>query len=100
MTIFGKGYSLEIKDKAITMNPYEFQQTTIEIGGQQVIINKLFGPMVFMDLRISPDHKDCCWIIERYTIFYKTDGSDDSRWVEWCRIPGQFEWEFFQKNEE
>lgn len=76
------------------------EDKVIEIGGERVIVNKLFGPTVFMDIRITPDVKSCCWIIDRLTILPCPDPDSPhdtpqwQKWVEWCRIPAQFEWEF------
>lgn len=57
----------------------------IHVGnGQQLKIIKMFGPSIFLDIRVTSagDH----WLIERE--FPK------SGWVEWCRIPAQLEEDF------
>jgi len=46
-------------------------------------INKMFGPTIFCDIRITPDTESVMWIIERQNI--KT-----GEWSEVCRIAGQF----------
>lgn len=73
----------------------------IEIAsGQSVVIDKLFGSTVFMDLRITANLQRCCWVIERMTILpcpdpaYPKDSDQYPTWVEWCTIPAQFDWEF------
>ena len=59
----------------------------IEIGtGDRVTIDKLFGPTIFADLRITADF-DRGWIIERLWI-------ESGEFVEWCTIPNQIEREF------
>lgn len=75
------------------------EEVTIEIESQKVIIQKLYGIQSFFNLRIYPDVKNCLWVIERETLLPRMDpDSPDSLqqriWVEWCRIPGQFAWEF------
>jgi len=58
----------------------------IEIGsGDRVTIEKLFGPTVFADLRITADYERGCWVIERQWI---------GEFIEWCTIPNQIEQEF------
>lgn len=60
----------------------------LEVGdGDYVIIDKLFGPTVFADLRITADSKRGCWVIERAWI-----ASDE--FIEWCTIPCQIQQEF------
>ena len=78
---------------------YDRKGNVVDASIDPVIVSKLFGPTVFKDLRITADRKECCWIIERLTILPRPDPDDpntiqDERWVEWCRIPGQFKWEF------
>lgn len=74
------------------------EEIKIEIGIHSVVIEKLFGPMIFMDLKITPVPADCSWKIERLTLM--PTGNDqqphEPTWIEFCRIPGQFEWEFLK----
>jgi len=64
------------------------EEHKIEIGsGDSVIIDKLFGPTVFADLKITADYTRGCWVIERMWI-------KDGKWIEWCTIPSQIEQEF------
>lgn len=79
----------------------DFEEVKVEIGShQRVEIDKLFGSMIFMGLRITPSPERCEWIIERQTMLPCPDPEDKqftdcwNTWVEWCRIPGQFDWEF------
>lgn len=51
-------------------------------GYVPVVLSKMFGPLIFADLRIRAEHKTCEWIIERQN--YQT-----LEWVEFTRIPGQ-----------
>ena len=61
---------------------------TIECcGDNPVIIDKFFGPQIFAPLRITADTKTNEWIIEREII-------KDSKYIEWARIPGQYNEEF------
>ena len=62
-------------------------QHNIEIGSFDVVtIDKLFGPTIFADLRITADPKRG-WVIEREWI-------DKGQFVEWCVIPAQIDLEF------
>jgi hypothetical protein len=56
-----------IESKKETYTPKYDSEVVIELAGQSVILDKLFGPMIFHNLRITPDPKDCCWVIERET---------------------------------
>lgn len=59
----------------------------IEIGSFDTLtIDKLFGPTIFADLRITADINRG-WIIEREWI-------EKGKFVEWCVIPAQIEQEF------
>lgn len=57
----------------------------VECGSDDVILlNKLFGPMGFADLRIKADVSRGGWVIERQRM-------RDGAWFEWAFIPGQLE---------
>lgn len=60
---------------------------TIEIGSKdKVVIDKLFGPTVFANLRITAD-LERGWVIEREWI-------EKGQFIEWCVIPAQIDKEF------
>lgn len=59
---------------------------TVEIGYQPVVITKLYGPLIFADLRITPDPAANEWVIEREWI-------ESGEFLPWCRIPGQIKQE-------
>jgi len=60
-------------------------ETIIEMGsGQSIVLDKLYGPTVFANLRITADAEKG-WVIER-------ELGDD--WVEWCVIPAQLPQDF------
>jgi len=60
---------------------------SVEIGiDEQIIIDKMYGPRIFADIRITPN-LDRGWVIERQWI-------STGEWIEWCTIPGQFNEEF------
>lgn len=64
----------------------------IEIGsGDRVTIDKLFGPTIFANLRITADIDRGCWVIERDWI--------SGGFIEWCTIPNQIEEEFKEKDD-
>ena len=56
-------------------------------GYVPVVLSKMYGPLIFADIRIRADSETCEWIIERENI--KT-----MEWVEVIRIPGQVAVEF------
>lgn len=62
------------------------EEKTLEIGSNQsVIIDKLFGPTVFAELRITPNVERGEWVIERQRV-----GADFKiEWVEWATVPAQ-----------
>jgi hypothetical protein len=61
-------------------------KATIEIGsGQPVEIDKMYGPLIFANLRITADADSGDWIIERMC---------GDEWNEYARIPGQLEEDF------
>jgi hypothetical protein len=76
------------------------EEIKIEIGYQSVVIDKLFGSKIFMNLRITPIIEDCSWKIERLTLIPTSNDEQthESTWIEFCRIPGQFEWEFLKND--
>jgi len=52
-----------------------------------VILDKVFGPLIFANLRIRANFDSCEWIIERERI-------SDGEFIEVHRIPGQLREEF------
>lgn len=66
---------------------FKEDKNTIEMGSHEtLIIDKLYGPTVFAELRITPDASRG-WVIER-------QWASDSEWIEWCVIPAQIDQEF------
>ena len=58
----------------------------VEIGSNHtVIIEKLFGPLIFCDLRITPDINEGEWVVERQRI----DGNNETTWEEMSRFDCQ-----------
>lgn len=78
-----KKYSL----KPVESIPIPEKEIRVEVGYQSVIIDKMFGPQIFANLKITADPNSNTWLIERQKI-------DDGEWVEWVRIPGQLDIEF------
>lgn len=74
--------------------PSDIKTVNIEIGYQQVILEKNFGSLVFHDLRIHADPSDGTWVIERSMGFQHENDDTFDQWVEWVRIPGQLEQDF------
>ena len=70
----------------ILMREEEFEDINVHVGiMNRVRIEKLFGPMAMLDIRISIDYETVAWIIERQD----TAGV----WTEVARIDGNFELE-------
>lgn len=53
-------------------------------GYVPVVLSKMYGPLIFADIRIRADPETCQWIIERENI-------NTMEWEEVIRIPGQKE---------
>ena len=63
------------------------EKNTIEIGSNDTItIDKMFGPTIFANIRITADCERG-WVIEREWI-------ENGKWIEWCVIPAQIDEEF------
>lgn len=63
-------------------------EADIQIGSTgKLTINKLYGPLIFWDIRVSCDIDSCEWVIERSM-------GPDGAWKEWCRVPGQLDEDF------
>lgn len=61
---------------------------TVEISSNDsVIIEKMFGPHIFTNLRITADTTRGCWVIER-------QWASTSKYIEWITIPDQIDAEF------
>lgn len=56
-------------------------------GDAPVVIDKMFGPLIFWPLRITASIETCEWVIERLY-------GEDNEWHEVTRIPGQLEADF------
>ena len=55
------------------------ENVKVEIGSDQTVtIDKMFGPTIFCDIRVTARLKDCKWVFERE--FIKQD--DDGIWLE------------------
>ena len=68
------------------MKPIHIDEDCIlEMGYEKIILDKLFGALIFCNLRIYPNHKTCEWIIEREVI----NKEGDSSWEEVYRVAGQ-----------
>lgn len=76
----------------------EKKEIRVEVGYESVVIDKLFGPQIFANLRITADPATNTWVIERSTIKYDKEGNSDNLWIEWVRIPGQIGIEFQEIN--
>ncbi len=60
----------------------------VELGiGQSVTVDKMFGPLIFTNVRVTPDFQSCEWVIERERI-------DSGEWLEVARVPGQLDEEY------
>lgn len=75
------------ENKVLEIEPGN-QNVRVNVGYQTVELCKLYGPLVFADIRVRAEWKTCEWVIERLPI----DSTD--QWVEVARIPGQLDEEF------
>jgi len=67
------------------------QKPIINMGSdQEIIINKLFGPLDFCSIRITPVSKTCTWKIEKEIIHQNNS-------IEWVTV---FEFEGQDDNDE
>ncbi len=67
----------------------------LEVGYEAVLIEKMFGPLIFCDLRLRADPSTCEWVIERQCGFTQDEqGDGPAIWREWVRIPGQLTEDF------
>lgn len=64
----------------------------VEMGCETIKLDKLYGPLVFMSIRITASFENCEWIIERLY------GEND--WRVEARIPGQTDDDFPDDDEE
>lgn len=55
-------------------------------GNDNIEIEKLFGPLDFCDLRITPQIKDCKWIIEK-KVHHESEPTYE--WVTVAEVEGQ-----------
>lgn len=63
---------------------------TVQVGGDaRVRVDKLYGPLVFWDIRVSLDMAACEWVIERLH-------GPGGEWREAARIPGQLAEDFVE----
>jgi hypothetical protein len=76
-----------LKDERVHVSTFQ-RPIVAEVGvDQPVIIDKMFGPLIFAKLRVTAHFETCEWIVERQRI-------DSCEWVEVARIPGQFDHEY------
>jgi hypothetical protein len=67
------------------------KEVTLSIGAYDIVeIEKLYGPLVFMPLRVTMDVEECQWVI------YRGYSGDD--WREVARLPGQLEGDFIHQS--
>jgi hypothetical protein len=66
----------------------------IEIGSyDSVVIDKLFGPTIFANLKVTAD-------CNRGWVIYRQDLKDErEEWIEWCIIPNQIARDFSEEND-
>lgn len=72
----------------VEVSPRTDTLVTLDIGADQpVILDKMYGPLIFANLRVTAEFKTCQWVIERKRI-------DSGEWVEVARVDGQLEHEY------
>lgn len=70
-----------------TFTAGEQDDQVINCGFTPVVLDKLFGPLIFANLRIRADIRSCNWIVEREQI-------KSGQWEFVMEIPGQKESDF------
>ena len=60
---------------------------TVEVGYEKVIIDKLYGPLIFCNLRVWADPTDGEWVVERER--WTTPDGINSEWEEMLRFDCQ-----------
>lgn len=64
-------------------------RTLVEIAANEpVTVRKEYGPLIFIDVRVTADFASGEWIIER------NDAADGDGWREVARVPGQLDSDF------
>lgn len=62
--------------------------------GTNILIEKMYGPLVAYPIRVRLDFDSVCWIIERHKVFVNSDGEPvKNNWTEVARIEANEEWE-------
>lgn len=56
-------------------------------GDEPIVIDKMFGPLVFAPIRVTASIDTCEWIVERLY-------GENNEWREVMRVPGQIESDF------
>jgi hypothetical protein len=66
----------------------------VEVGYESVTIKKMFGPLIFANLKITAIPETCSWKIERETMIPtgKEEEPFDAVWLEICSISAQLDW--------
>ena len=77
-------------EKENEINLKNGEELQINLSGDQTIqIEKLYGPLIFCGVRITPDLESCKWKIERERITQDEDGNDVPAWEIICEFGGQ-----------
>ena len=58
-------------------------------GDESLMVNKLYGPLIFCGLRITARTKDCRWIVEREVIEIDKQGNDKTYYETILELDGQ-----------
>jgi len=62
----------------------------LEVCSDTVVhIDKLFGPLIFCEVRIRADQKTADWVVEREWLESDADGNSVCNWREVARFDGQ-----------
>jgi len=78
---------------------FDSKRNEVNIGSDDtVIINKLYGPTIFCNLRITARTSDCKWVIERQVIEQDAQGNDISYYETMLEIDGQASIDFREED--
>ena len=69
---------------------FDEKRKTVNVGSNStIIIDKMYGPTIFCNLRITARSRDCKWIVEREVIGQDDQDNDITSWETMCEIDGQ-----------
>lgn len=85
----GTGDAFWYDEKSNEINLHK-KSITVNIGGDKTVyIDKLYGPMIFCEVRVTPVVNTCTWKVERLRISQDENGNDVQTWETVCEFDAQ-----------